>query len=108
MADYFSAYTGAQIDSAVERSLASLRFSDVVVETTDFVADTTYEDYGYRASVPLDGVTVDHDVDVRFDQPDISLGILSSVAISYDGGIYIYASEVPDTDITIPRIICDK
>lgn len=108
MADYNSAYTGAQIDEAVEKAQASLRFSGTEVATEDFAADTTYEDYPYRAAVALTGVTAAHDADVRFDAPDAASGVFAPAVQTYDGGVYLYAAEVPEAAVTIPRIICDK
>ena len=86
--------------------LKAFRFSDTLVDKDNFVADETYDDYPFRATVPLTGVTAAMDVDVRFDAPDATSGIYAPVATSYNGGVYLYSSEVPAADITIPRIIC--
>jgi len=86
--------------------LKALRFSDTLVDKDNFVSDATYADYPFRATVPLTGVTSLMDVDVRLDAPDAISGVYAPVATSYDGGIYLYSTEVPAADITIPRIIC--
>ena len=44
--------------------------------------------------------------DVRFSVDDATSGILSPVATSYDGGIYIYASEQPAAEVQIESIVC--
>jgi hypothetical protein len=43
---------------------------------------------------------------VVFDPADVLGGTLSPVAVSYNGGVYIYASEIPEEDMTIPTIVC--
>jgi len=98
-----------RIADAVDGSLYELkafRFNNTLVDKDDFVSDATYTDYPFRATVPLTGVTAAMDVDVRLDAPDATSGIYAPVATSYNGGIYLYSSEVPEADITIPRIIC--
>jgi len=34
--------------------------------------------------------------------------VFAPVVQTYDGGVYLYAAEVPEAAVTIPRIICDK
>ncbi len=93
---------------SIGAELISLRFSDTEVDPATFSADNTYEDYSFRAAVPLAGVTADHDVDVRFDASDAVSGVFAPVAATYNGGVYLYASEVPEATVTIPRIICSR
>jgi len=83
-----------------------LRFGNTLVDKDIFISDATYDDYPYRAAVPLTGVLSTMDIDVRFDVIDSISGIFAPVATSYDGGVYLYSTDVPDADITIPRIIC--
>lgn len=85
-----------------------LLFTDVSVAVSAFVEDGTYEDYGYRAAIPLTGVTASRIPDVIFALEDAISGNFAPVAKSYDGGIYIYASSPPDSAVTIPTIICWK
>ncbi|MEA5049723.1 MAG: hypothetical protein VB034_14110 [Eubacteriales bacterium] len=94
--------------ASIGAELVSLRFSSTVVAPASFSADTTYADYPFRAAVALTGVTANHDVDVRLDAPDAASGLFAPVATSYNGGVYLYASEVPEASVTIPRIICSK
>ena len=81
-----------------------IRSTDVAVATTAFVEDTTYEDFPYRAAITINGATAAMKPDVTFAYAEVASGIFCSVAESYDGGVYIYASEVPEADITIPVI----
>lgn len=79
---------------------------DRVIETTDWVPDTTYSDFGYKAEIQIPGITSDYSPDVRMKYDDIKNGTISPVADTENDKVIIYASEVPATDITIPVIIC--
>lgn len=83
-----------------------LTFYNKTVEISAFVSDTTYSDYPYRAAVVCSGVTAAYTPYVMFGEEDAALGILSRNANSYAGGIYIYASEIPEAAISITEIIC--
>lgn len=83
-----------------------LSFSNTSVADALFVDDSTYADFPYRASVPLTGVTSSMTPEVVFGVTDAMSGTFAPVAETYNGGVYIYASEVPSADITIPTIIC--
>ena len=85
-----------------------LRFSDVSVSAAAFIEDTTYESFPYRAAVALTGVTAAMVPEVVFGVGEATSGIFAPVAQAYDGGIYLYAAEIPEADITIPTIICWK
>lgn len=80
-----------------------LQFADVAVET--FTDDGTYADFPYRAAVELEGVTTGMLPEVVFGVEDAASGVFAPVAESYDGGIYIYAAEKPETAVTIPTIV---
>lgn len=84
---------------------ARLQFLDVTVPSSAFAENTTVPEYGYRASVPLSGVTAEMVPDVIFSQASVNAGIFSATAIPYDGGLYIYANEVPEGQTVIPTII---
>ena len=84
----------------------TLAFGPRTVATSAWAADTTQPDYGFRASIPLTGVTENHSPDVRLSIADATSGILSPVAASYNGGVYIYASEQPSATVNIESIIC--
>jgi hypothetical protein len=72
------------------------------------VADTTYEDFPFRASVPLEGVIESMIPEVVFGLLDATSGNFAPVAETYNGGVYLYASDLPEVDVTIPVIICWK
>lgn len=83
-----------------------LQFTNVVVAKTAFVANDTYGDYPYRASVALTGVLSSMIPEVVLSIVDATSGNFAPVAACYDGGIYLYAASAPDTAITIPTILC--
>ena len=71
---------------------------------SNWVADTTYEDYGYRASVAIDGVTADHVPEVTYNMLEAISGEYAPLAESYDGGVYLYSKL--NTAITVANIQC--
>lgn len=88
--------------------LKKLQFNNVSVEVADFVADATYEDFPFRASVPLEGVIESMIPEVIFGLLDATSGLFAPVAETYNGGVYMYASDVPEANVTVPVIICWK
>lgn len=83
-----------------------LAFGPQTVATSAWAEDATQTDYGFRAAVPIEGVTANYTPDVRFCVDDATSGILSPVASSYDGGVYIYASETPAAEVKIESVVC--
>lgn len=100
-------WTLITVGAAVEdRELKSLKFTNVVVPTSAFEADATHTDYPQKATIPLTGVTADMVPFVAFDFSEADGGDYSTFAETYAGGVYIWATVVPGSDITIPTIIC--
>ena len=104
---------GAVTAEKIAEDAVRIRATDVAVATTAFAEDTTYEDFPYRAAIGIVGATAAMKPDVTFSYEQIASGVFSSVCESYDGGtdlgtgtysggVYIYASAVPEADITIP------
>ena len=85
--------------------LKKLQFNNTSVAVADFVADTTYEDYPFRAAIPLEGVLESMIPEVIFGLLDATSGIFSPVAESYNGGVYLYASDLPEAVVVIPTIL---
>lgn len=94
---------GIEAGTAVE--LKKLQFGNVPVPVSSFVADSTYADFPYRASVPLSGVISTMIPDVVLSLADATSGNFAPVAEAYNGGVYIYAASPPNSAITIPTII---
>lgn len=86
--------------------ITPVQYFDTNVLTSAFVSDSTYEEYPYRAAVSLNGVKQGMIPDVMFDVPEQTSGIFAQVARAFENGIYIYASDIPEADFTIPTIIC--
>ena len=86
--------------------LKKLQFNNVAV--VDFVADTTYEDYPFRAAVALEGVLSSMIPEVVFSLQDATSGLFAPVAETYNGGVYLYATDAPEAGVTVPVIICWK
>ena len=109
-ADVPQSFTDSEKLQARDNILAEdkkLQFTNVVVFTSAFEADITYNAFPYRAAIPLTGVTTSMYPEVVFNTNEAIEGIYSPVTVSYNGGIYIYASEIPEPDyIIIPNIIC--
>ena len=83
---------------------AAKKFLHNVVVTEDaFADDTTYEDYPFRATIPIEGIT-----DVWI--PEVVLPVqgeveYAPVAKTYDGGVYIYADKKPTGGVIIHTIL---
>lgn len=88
----------------------ALAFGPQTVASSAWAADITYsaQGYGFRASVPLSGVTADHIPDVTFAMADAVSGNLAPLADTYAGGIYIYAKEQPSATVNIASVVCTK
>lgn len=96
-------YTNTEKTKLSSLNAAIIVKSSVAVATSDWASDTTYTDYPYRASIAIDGCTINHIPEVVFSLVDAMSGTFAPIAETYDGGVYIYASEQP-ADITIPTI----
>jgi hypothetical protein len=98
----------AQLEAGTAVELKKLQFINTAVPVASFVADSTYEDFPYRAAVALAGVTSSTIPEVVFGVKDAMSGIFAPCAETYNGGVYLYASEAPEAAITIPTILCWK
>lgn len=106
----YSAATKGYIDNKVAAIDLPLAFGPQTVATSAWAANATYsaQGYGFRASVPLSGVTADHIPDVTFAMADAVSGNLAPLADTYAGGIYIYAKEQPSATVNIASVVCTK
>lgn len=99
--------TKKYVDDAVEkREKTKAKFLDTSVAAAAFANDSTYADYPFRAAVALDGVVESMIPEVIFSVAVMDSVELAPVADCYNGGVYIYAAELPESAITIPTIIC--
>lgn len=98
-----------QLNAGTAFEFKRLQFTNTPVAKSEFHSDSTYEDFPYKAQIPLTGVLATMTPEVVFGLADAVSGIFAPIAEAYAGGIYIYASDVPEADtITIPTIICWK
>ena len=96
----------AALEAGTAVELKKLAFANTVVAVSAWAEDSTYEDYPYRAAVALSGVTAAMIPDVVFGLAAMADNSFAPVAECYNGGVYIYAADVPESAITIPTIIC--
>ena len=101
-ADNAQATADAITPAGIGAEKARLQFTDVTAEA--FVADSTYEDFPFRAAVALEGVTAAMLPEVVLGVAEAMSGSFAPVTESYDGGVYIYASEAPEAAVTVPVI----
>lgn len=83
-----------------------LRFQNIEVQTSAWAEDTTYINYPYRANVALSGVDSTMFPDVVIDETDKGKYEFASSSDSYDGGVHLYASSVPEDAVTLRTVIC--
>ena len=98
--------SGAVTRAKLASDVKVLPFTNKTVATSAWVSDTTYTDFPYRAAVSCEGVTAKHYAEVAFAPADAMSGSFAPVAESYDGGVYLYANEMPSAAVTIPTIVC--
>ena len=101
--------TQEDIDKWNEGGVANiLTFSNITLETTAWVEDTTYEEFGYRADIPCVGITDNYFPEVVFKLEEATSGNYSPICSSGNGIVTIYAVDVPENDIIIPTISCSE
>lgn len=98
----------ADLEAGTAVELKKLLFTDTSVPVSAFVADSTYQDYPFRAAIALTGVLDTMIPEVVLGVADAIDGNFAPVAATYNGGVYLYAASVPESAITIPTIMCWK
>lgn len=84
-----------------------LRFTNVIVDSSLWAEDSTHTDYGFKADIPLDGVTSDMIPDVVLSLDVAASGKVAPVAESGTGYVRLYAMAV-QAEMIIPTITCWK
>lgn len=105
--------TNIHITSTEKSKLSTLNAAIIVqnnisVATSAWASDATYADCPFKASIPIAGCTTDYIPDVVLSLEDATSGNFAPIAETYDGGVYIYASEQPSEAMTIPTIKLTK
>ena len=85
-----------------------VKFTNTNVAASAFVADSSYSNYSYCASISLSGVTANDTADVYFSGEQVEQEIYASFCESYAGGVKIYAAEKPSEAVIIPLILIHK
>lgn len=98
----------ADLEAGTAVELKKLLFTNISVPVSAFVADSTYQDYPFRAAIALAGVLDTMIPEVVLGVADAIDGNFAPVAATYNGGVYLYAASAPESAITIPTIICWK
>lgn len=83
-------------------------FTNVLVPVSLWVEDATYQEFAFKANIPCEGVTANYFPNVVFNVSEALSGNYAQVCLSGDGIVTIYAVNLPETDITIPSIVCTK
>ena len=96
----------SELEGGTGVELKKYLFTNTAVSASAFAEDTTYEDYPYKAAVALDGVMESMIPEIMFGMADATGGYFAPVAETYNGGIYLYAVDIPENDVVIPTIIC--
>lgn len=79
-------------------------FKDKVIQTTDWVADTTYAEFPFKADIPCTGVTSTMYASLAFGYAEATSGDFAPVCDTGTDIVTIYAAAVPAGVITIPVI----
>lgn len=95
--------TAEKGDDGTDASLP-LYFTASEVETTDWGASTTYDDYDYEADITCTNVTSAMYGEVVFGHDDAVGGNFSPVCLTGTGTVTIYAKTTPVSTVTIPLI----
>lgn len=85
-----------------ERVIAS---SNVTVQPSLFVSDTTYPGYIFKANITVTGCTTNHVPIVTLSPEDAISGNFAPVATSGTNVVTIYAKQKPTANITIQSIV---
>ena len=86
---------------------AILQFTNKTVAVSNWVSDTTYTYYPYKANITCTGVTTDHMPIVVLSTTDQESGHYIGAKTSANT-VSIYATNVPSSTLTIPLIMAIK
>ena len=98
--------TAAVVRSKLGADVKPLFFGELSVSPDDWQEDESYEDFPFRAAVACLGVGENFMPSVIFAPAQATSSVFAPVANSYQGGVYIYASEIPEETVAIPGILC--
>ena len=96
--------TGDQDLSGLQ--IKNLKFSNQEANTANWVADTTYSNYGYKCDLSITGVASTDIAEVVFGHTEAISGNYSPVCLTATNKVTIYSKV--NTTITIPTILINK
>lgn len=82
----------------------NLTASNITIDTTDWVADSTYPNYGYKAEIAIAGVNASMAANVYFDAASALLGTLAPFCETSNGTVTVYCS-TNDMAVTIDKVV---
>lgn len=98
----------AKLEAGTAVELKKLVFADITVPVSAFVADSTYQDYPFRAAVTLENALSSMIPNVVYSVAALTDNNFAPVAECYNGGVYLYADSKPQNPVAIDTIICWK
>lgn len=98
----------AKLEAGTDVELKKLVFANTAVPVSAFAADSTYQDYPFRAAVALENVLSFMIPNVVYSVAALTDNNFAPVAECYNGGVYIYADSKPTNPVKIDTIICWK
>lgn len=82
--------------------------TNISVAVSAWAADTTYDDFPFRAAIAIAACTAEYKPDVTFSLDDSMSGNFAPISETYAGGVYIYAAETPEAAVTVPTVMLLK
>ena len=79
---------------------------NISVKVSNWIDDTTYEDFPFKASINIPGCTENDGGQIIFSVSDAIAGIFAPVGQTSNNVIFIYGNE--KVDVTIPTILIFK
>lgn len=99
-----SSYANGTLSLTCSGGGNTLVFTNKTVAASAWSSNSDLDYYGYRASIPLTGVTASMMPQVTFTDSQMTEWDLAPICQSYAGGVYIYSAEAISEAITIPSI----
>lgn len=96
----------AELEAGTAVEMKKRLFTDTVVPASAFVKTDEYDEYPYSAAVSLEGVLSSMIPEVIYGMEDAISGNFAPVAETYNGGVHLFATDIPEGDTEIPTIIC--
>ena len=97
--------TAQQRQTQANIGLIALKFTGVTVAAADWTDTQDGSNYPWRAAVNLSAVTANMVPVVFYSKADAESGDFSPTAVSYAGGVYLYAAAQPASAVTVPVIL---